>query len=111
MAGSPHRKKLPTKSREAPAKCLACGRLVHVIASTSSGIFVVGVLLFTGSAILAVATASYWVFVAGLALVVAYNLWAWRRVDLYPIPVESAKAAAQVSWWLLLSAALLKLLS
>jgi hypothetical protein len=41
----------------------------------------------------------------------AYNLWAWRRVELFPISPESAQVAARVGWWLLAIAALLRIFS
>lgn len=49
--------------------------------------------------------------IAGLAIAVANNIRAWRRVELFPISEEAARTAAQVSWWLIAVGALLKLLS
>ena len=54
---------------------------------------------------------SYAAGISGLSLVVAYNVWAWRRVALFPITTESASTAAQVSWWVLAIAALVKIFS
>jgi hypothetical protein len=61
-------------ARECPAACALCGGLSHVLASTSSGIFV-GTIL---------------VFIVG----------AWRRAEMFPIPKENAQAAAAVGWFL-----------
>jgi hypothetical protein len=33
---------------------------------------------------------------AGACVALAYNAWAWRRAELFPISAESAKAAAAV---------------
>lgn len=63
------------------------------------------------SVVAAMVLESYAVGAAGLLLVVAHNIWAWRRVELFPISEESAKVAARVSWWLLAVGALLKLFS
>lgn len=44
-------------------------------------------------------------------LVVPYNMWAWRQAELFPISDESAKLAAQVSWWLVGIFALFRIFS
>lgn len=85
-------------SRESPTRCAACGRLSHVVASTSSGIWVVGFVLLVAAGCFALLTRSLEVALAGLALVVAHNVWAWRRVELWPIDANSAQTAARVSW-------------
>lgn len=85
-------------SREVPATCAACGRLSHVIASTSSGIWVVGVVLLVAAGFITLLAQSWWAGLAGLTLVVAYNVWAWRRVELWPIDSNSSQTAARVSW-------------
>lgn len=85
-------------SREIPAKCRDCGQLSHVIASTSSGIWVLGVVLLVAAGIVAVIAQSPWAGLLGLSGVVAHNVWAWRRVELWPIDRNSAKTAAQVGW-------------
>jgi len=54
---------------------------------------------------------SWFAFVAGLGLVVVHNIWAWRRVELFPISDEAAKTAAQVSWWLAAIVILVRLFS
>ena len=54
---------------------------------------------------------SYLVLVLTIGLVVAHNMWAWRKVDLYPISKESAELAAEANWWLVGIAAFLKLFS
>jgi hypothetical protein len=88
-------------SRDLPAKCRACGRLCHVIGSTSSGIFTMCLVLLCLAAFAGLALASWWAFLAGLAVIVAYNVWAWRRAELFPISEASAQAAGRVSWVIL----------
>lgn len=83
-------------SREVPATCAACGQLSHVIASTSSGIWVVGVVLLVVAGFIALFAQSLWSGLAGLAMVAAYNVWAWRRVELWPIDANSSQIAARV---------------
>jgi hypothetical protein len=41
---------------------------------------------------------SVWVGCAAAPLALAYNLWAWRRVDLWPIAKDAADTANKVSW-------------
>ena len=82
--------------REFPAKCTACGQLSHVIASTSSGIWVVGVVLLLAVGSIALLAQSIWTGLAGLTMVGALNVWAWRRVERWPIAANSAKTAARV---------------
>ena len=38
---------------------------------------------------------------AGVGLVVVYNVWAWRQAELCPISPESAGAAAKAGWWVI----------
>ena len=85
-------------SRESPARCAACGRLSHVVASTSSGIWVVGVVLLVATGLIALLAQSFWAGLAGLAMVGVYNVWAWRHVELWPIDANSAQTAARASW-------------
>ena len=96
--------------RETPAKCENCGRLWHVLVSTSNGIVGVGIVLASLSVAAAIMVQSWWLLLAGAALVVAHNVWAWRRVELFPISEEAAKTAAQVSWWLVAVGVFLRLL-
>ena len=110
VAGVPHMA-VRWSYRESPAKCTACGNLSHVLASTSSGIFSVCIVLFSLGVVAAMVSESYLVALLVGVLVVSYNVWAWRRVELFPISTESAKLAAQVSWWLVGLAALLKIFS
>lgn len=86
-------------SREAPAQCTLCGRLSHVLASTSSGI-PVATLLIVGAFFVAAAGVGLpiWSGVVGVPLAVCYNVWAWRRAELFPISGESAATSRQVSW-------------
>ena len=85
-------------SRGNPVICKQCGGLSHVLASSSSGTFVVTVFLFVIAA-LAGALGGSWL--AGLSvclLAVAYNQWAWQREALWPIPKESVQAARRANW-------------
>lgn len=85
-------------SRGNPVICKQCGGLSHVLASSSSGTFVVTAFLFVIAA-LAGALGGSWL--AGLSvclLAVAYNQWAWQREALWPIPKESVQAARRANW-------------
>ena len=84
-------------SRESPATCTSCGRLSHVAASSSSGI---GILTFVFALLsFAAALVSPWLTLAGGCLTVAYNVWAWKHVELFPITAESARNSSRASWW------------
>ncbi|MDM0007789.1 hypothetical protein QTI51_25150 [Variovorax sp. J22G73] len=85
-------------SRAVPAKCTACGGLSHVLASTTSGIWAAGVVLFVASLIGGVGLPSGLFFCCGLVLMVACNVWAWRRAKMYPISEESASGANKANW-------------
>jgi uncharacterized membrane protein YphA (DoxX/SURF4 family) len=68
-----------------------CGRLSHVIASTSSGIcvasmFVVGAFFLIGAMSDVIALG-----LIGIPVAVYYNVWAWKRADLWPISGASSK--------------------
>jgi len=86
-------------SREHPAVCRLCGRLSHVINSTSSGIFVVSIFIvgifFLIGAMNDVTLISW----LGLPVAVGHNIWAWKRAVLWPITVESAKSSNRVGWF------------
>lgn len=71
-----------------------------MLASTSGGIGFVGVLILVVSAIVAAGLQTFLVAVPGVCLAVAYNVWAWKRVELTPIPKENADAAEAVNWLL-----------
>ena len=88
-------------SRSSPASCAGCGKLSHVLASTSNGIFTISFLLLFFVVAAGFIAQSYGLAVAGVALVVVYNVWAWRRSELFPISSESAGTAAKVSWWII----------
>ena len=80
-------------SREHPAICSRCGRLSHVIASTSSGIlvapyFIVG-LIFLSAALNDVPLLG-WI---GVPVALGHNIWAWKRATLVPISGHSAKSS------------------
>jgi hypothetical protein len=96
--------------RLSPATCGHCGKHSHVLTNTSSGIFAVGFLLLCLTLTAALTMASYAVAVLGLCAVVAHNLWAWRRVELFPIDPESVKREQQVHWLLWALAVLARLL-
>src|SRR5688572_1108691 len=87
-------------ARECPATCELCGGLSHVIASTSSGIFVGSILVFVVAMIaLTMQSDGFWLgAVVAACLSGAFNVWAWRRVQMFPIPKENAQAAANVGW-------------
>ena len=81
-----------------PAKCAKCGCLSHVLASTSSGIVVGTFLVLIGSMVAAAGAMSYPLAVSGVCLSVAFNMWAWRRAVLVPIPKENVDNARAVGW-------------
>lgn len=85
-------------SREIPARCSACDGLSHTVASSSSGIGVFTFVLLVGAGAAGLAMQSVWVGLAAASLALAYNLWAWRRVDLWPISKDAAGTANKVSW-------------
>lgn len=64
----------------------------------------VGFLLVTAAGFSAWVAKSLWAGAAGLALVVAYNMWAWRHVELWPISEPDAKTANKVGWLAALAA-------
>lgn len=58
--------------------------------------------MFVAATIAAVAlTGEFW-FAAIVAVWLAgvFNVWAWRRAEMFPIPKENAQAAAAVGWFL-----------
>ena len=85
--------------RATPAECSVCGGLSHVLASTNSGIWIAGIVIFMGSLIGALVLHSGLLFASGVVLVVAFNVLAWRRAKLYPISRESAGNAARAGWF------------
>lgn len=86
-------------SRESPATCSACGALSHALASTSSGIWVMELILVV-AVFLASAIAGFWPLgLLSIPLAVAHNLWAWRRVRLWPISAKASAEARAASWW------------
>ena len=85
-------------SREKPAACGLCGKLSHVLASTSNGIWTAGLLIIVLSGIGAAAWNMPPLLLVGLGLAVANNFRAWRRAKLWPISKESADAAKKAGW-------------
>lgn len=85
--------------RDLPATCTLCGKLSHVIASTGSGIPVATLLVVL---VFAVAGALWgqplWGALCGLPFAVAYNFWAWRRAEMFPIAPESVANARRAGW-------------
>ena len=71
-----------------------------MIASTSSGIAVAGLGVFTMAVLVASSLPFWWALVVGLCCAVGLNLWAWRRVTLWPIPKESVEKAGKMHWFL-----------
>jgi len=62
------------------------------------GIWVIGVVLLAAAGLFALVAQSPWAGLAGLCVVVAHNVWAWRRVELWPIATNSSQTAARVGW-------------
>jgi len=79
-----------------PATCGACGQTSHTLASTSSAILVLNLLLLCGIGFVALASASVWLAALGLAVAVGINTFAWTRVELWPIDSHSVKVARRV---------------
>ena len=88
--------------REIPARCSACGGLSHVVDSSSGGIGVFTFVLLVAAGAAGLAMQSVWVGFAAALLAPAYNLWAWRKIDLWPISPKSAATAHKVSWFIAL---------
>jgi hypothetical protein len=63
--------------RESPAECPKCGKLWHVLASSSSGVVGVEIVLFAMTLVVSISLVSYLVFFLGIALVVSKNWWSW----------------------------------
>lgn len=87
-------------SREAPAKCAECGKLSHVIASTGSGIPVATLLVVVAFALLgAVVGHPGLSALGGIPFAVAYNMWAWRKAQMFPISSDAASSARKAGWF------------
>lgn len=97
-------------ARASPATCSLCRRLSHVIASMSSGITVMTALLLVATVLAAGIAGSWLLGGLGCLLTVGYNLWAWQRIELFPIFDENVTAARQVTWLLVVVSILLKFL-
>ena len=90
-------------SREFPLQCKACERFCHVLASEANGTFAAGLFFLVLAAIAALAFESVPAAVAILALAIAHNLWAWRRVELAPIRRAQVSNARQAfGLWVLI---------
>jgi hypothetical protein len=86
-------------SRSSPASCTGCGKLSHVLASSSSGIATIGFLGLCCVAVASFMLQSYGAGLAGIGLVVLFNAWAWRQSELFPISPEGASTAKKAGWW------------
>jgi hypothetical protein len=85
-------------SRETPAACPGCGGLSHVITSTGSGIPMATLLILLVGAVVGVGTGTWlWSFPV-VAAAVAYNQWAWRRAELFPIFPRNVANARRATW-------------
>ncbi|WP_411878467.1 hypothetical protein [Polaromonas sp. YR568] len=85
-------------SRGNPVTCKLCGGLSHVLASSAGGTFVVTAFLFLIAVLAGALSGSWLVGLSVCLLAVAYNLWAWQREALWPIPKENAQAARRANW-------------
>ena len=72
--------------------------LCHVVASSSSGIGVFTLVLLVAAGAAGLARQSVWVGCAAALLALAYNWWAWRGVELWPISKDAADTANKASW-------------
>lgn len=88
-----------------PATCQHCRGLSHVPSSNGIDVFTGGIAF----ASIAVLLMGPWLItsVLGVALAVALNLWAWRRVELLPTFADRVRISRRVDW----IASLLALLS
>jgi hypothetical protein len=67
--------------------------------STSSGIGAGTFLLLVGSIGTAVGPMSFVAAMSGICLTVAFNMLAWRRAVLVPIPKESVNKEKAANWF------------
>ncbi len=81
----------------------------HVLASTSSAIFVLNVLLLSATGFVMLASGSLWIAVHSLALAIVINLFAWRRAELWPIDTDTVTTARRAGLLVALVALLGKL--
>jgi len=86
-------------SRARPVECSHCGKLSHVLASTSSGITMAGLLIVTVSAIAAGVWHMAPLVLVGLCLAVANNIRAWKRAKMVPISKEGSAGARKEGWF------------
>jgi len=87
-------------SREAPATCAECGKLSHVIASTGSGIPVATLLVVVAFCVLGAFVGHPGLGgLCGIPFALAYNIWAWRKAEMFPISSDAASSARKVGWF------------
>lgn len=87
-------------SREAPVTCAACGRFSHVIASTGSGIPVATLFVVVAFSVLGAVVGDPGLgALGGIPFAVAYNMWAWRKAQMFPISSDVASSARKVGWF------------
>jgi hypothetical protein len=85
-------------SREHPATCDLCRRLSHVLSSTSSGIPVASFFIALAFFLIGAVANLMVLGLTGIPVAVAYNLWAWKKAELWPISGESSKASRRGGW-------------
>ena len=98
-------------SHSSPASCARRCKLSHVLASMSSGISTISFVVLCCMVVAGFMVRSYGVGLAGVGVVLVYNVWAWRRSELFPISSESAGTAAKVGWWVIGLSLLAKMFS
>lgn len=81
----------------------------HALASTSSAIFVLNVVLLSGVGFVLLASGSVWIGIASLAVASGINVFAWSRMELRPIDSASVKSARRVGILVVLIAVVSKL--
>ncbi len=87
-------------SREFPAKCGLCAGLSYVAHKSNAEIPAFSAVIVLLSTILGVAVNHVLAgALAGLPFAIAYNVWAWRRVEMTPISAEAAAKARRVGWF------------
>lgn len=84
-------------SRGYPLVCKHCAGLSHVLESTRTGIPSLSFVLALAGLLTALTTGLWPLGITGLAMAVAYNNWAWARVELFPIPGEASAMARRVN--------------
>ena len=92
-------------------KCVSCGKLSHVISSTANGIPATTFILCMLGLLASLILQSLPVVLAGAGVASLYNVWAWRRVELFPISEEASKSAGNETLIAVVVTGLLKMFS